>query len=418
MSGAADAMARFFLPDLVQEHLDEAAFLWTQRTAALRSIDYTLLDFAHLEGRLQAHMQGLTTVGEDAHALLEEAAASGEGAHAFAGGLALLITGGASRPKQVFDAFLEADGERLAGLRDALCHGPAPALQPMYGPLVAEAPGPIAAAAAEILAFQSPHDRRWAQPLDRLLRHESPDVRRAGWRIAGLLALPVQRAAYDAAAADDDAAVRREVALAAALARAPWLLERAIRAAARPGPADVEVLSVAAIVAAPGEAQQLAGVARAVSMGPARFHILALLGHPQSVPGMLSAMDHADPAIAAAAGAAFAAITGKSVASGKRAPIVPTGPAPDAFDQEFLDEAMLPDPALARNWWVQNEARFRGGGRWCRGIEVDGPTTPHPEMDMAAHWEAMVRNHFHGARGSDAIAWERFPRPVLGAGPG
>ena len=395
-----------------EQHLEELAFLWGQRRVAMWSVDYPLFRFLELEERIAAHLDGLVVAGESAGAMLEAALEGGDGLAASGAALTLIHLRGAAGAEQVFVALEKAEGERVGGLSDALCFGPAGVPHSALERLVAGPSGEIAAAAAEVLAFRAPGELRRGQPLEPLMRHESADVRRAAWRVAGLVGMPLPPRAYEAAAGDEHAAVRSEVALAAALARVPWVVERATRVAARPGPQDVELLTVAAVVAGPAEARQLLAAGRAASLGPARFAILASLGDPQAVPALLPAMDRADPATAAAAGAAFWAITGMAVPSGVRAPVVPPGGTPDEFEREFLDEVMLPDPAQARKWWAQNEGRFVGGTRWCRGADCSGPAAAAlaSDTDMAAHWDAMVRDRFRGGTGPGRAEFERFPR--------
>jgi uncharacterized protein (TIGR02270 family) len=397
-----------------EQHLEELAFLWGQRRLALRSVDYSLRQFLDLEERVAAHLDGLVVAGESAGGMLEAALEGGDGPTAFAAALALLHVRGAAAAGAVFDSFVAAEGERLAGLCGAMCHAPAAVGFQSVERLMAEAPGPLAAAAAEVLAFRAPNALRRGRQLDRLVRHEAPEVRTGAWRVAGLAGLVLQPAAYESAAGDDDRGVRRAAALAAALARAPGLMDRALRAAAKPVARDAELLEIAAMVAPAGTEHHLLAAARAVVPGLAGFRILAALGHPQGVAVLLAGMDGADSAATSAAGVAFAAITGKSVASGVRAPVVPPDAPPDAFEKEFLDEVMLPDAVVARKWWARNEARFLGGSRWCRGVECSAVAAPGREADMAAHWEAMVRGRFVGAAGADPVGYERFPRAGTG----
>ena len=60
------------MPDILEEHLEELAFLWGQRQAALRHPEHTLRSFSGLEERIEAHLHGLLAVGDQANPLLEE----------------------------------------------------------------------------------------------------------------------------------------------------------------------------------------------------------------------------------------------------------------------------------------------------------------------------------------------------------
>ena len=54
-----------FLPDLVEEHFEELAFLWGQRRGALRSPRFMPRDLDRLEKRIEAHLQGLLIAGDE-----------------------------------------------------------------------------------------------------------------------------------------------------------------------------------------------------------------------------------------------------------------------------------------------------------------------------------------------------------------
>ena len=41
-----------FIPDILEEHLEELAFLWSQRQTALRDPRYTIHELTHLDGNL------------------------------------------------------------------------------------------------------------------------------------------------------------------------------------------------------------------------------------------------------------------------------------------------------------------------------------------------------------------------------
>ena len=115
-------------------------------------------------------------------------------------------------------------------------------------------------------------------------------------------------------------------------------------------------------------------------------------------------MASADPATAAAAGAAFRKITGANVDSDRRAQVLPEdGHQPDEFEKEFLDEVKLPDLQRARAHWDQVKQRFSASTRVCRGIDLSegSGTETLPDLDMELRWEACVRGRFHGTwRGS------------------
>lgn len=53
------------LSSVLDEHVDEAAFLWLQRAHAVHAPNYSPHQFADLDERLAAHLDGLRVAGED-----------------------------------------------------------------------------------------------------------------------------------------------------------------------------------------------------------------------------------------------------------------------------------------------------------------------------------------------------------------
>ena len=51
-----------YIPELLEIHAEQLEYLWGQRRTALTSPEYTLRDFVDLNGRIEAHVQGLLAV--------------------------------------------------------------------------------------------------------------------------------------------------------------------------------------------------------------------------------------------------------------------------------------------------------------------------------------------------------------------
>jgi hypothetical protein len=124
-----------YIPDILEEHVEELAFLWGQRQTALRDPDYTIREFGHLEERITAHRDGVLAVGDHALPLLEDGLAQDDALLVFAAAYPLLHSGSPSATARVLDAFRNAEGERLARLEDALRHAPLGGGLPLAGPL-------------------------------------------------------------------------------------------------------------------------------------------------------------------------------------------------------------------------------------------------------------------------------------------
>lgn len=83
---------------IVEQHAEEAAFLWILRDAAVRAPHYRLKDLAKLDNRVEAHIDGLRIAGEEGWRLCEEGLRIGEAGEVFAAAML---------------AFEEQNGERI-----------------------------------------------------------------------------------------------------------------------------------------------------------------------------------------------------------------------------------------------------------------------------------------------------------------
>ena len=89
------------LIDVIEEHLEEADFLWRQRRNALGDRGYNLDRLAELEERLLAHLDGLILAEADAWDLLQPKLTEGDVGEAFAAAFVALASGEVDRRGQV-----------------------------------------------------------------------------------------------------------------------------------------------------------------------------------------------------------------------------------------------------------------------------------------------------------------------------
>jgi hypothetical protein len=204
---------------------------------------------------------------------------------------------------------------------------------------------------------------------------------------------------YDEALSDDDPIVRRNALLAAAWTGRKWVLEYARRISAPPQAEHWESLLLLAILGQPSDLERILVIGRTAELGPERLNILGAFGHPTVVKDLLIGMESKNPALAAAAGAAFTKITGVEVSSGKQAPVLAEE---DTVSQEggspVIDEVTLPDPKLAFREWQRLKGHFQPGLRWCRGLDVSHGLPPGAadRLDLESRWEACLRGRFWG----------------------
>jgi uncharacterized protein (TIGR02270 family) len=95
---------RQVIPLLVEQHASEAAFLWSQRSAAARAPHYGPKDLARLDGRVEAHLDGLRIAGPAGWEIAKAALSPDEPGTVFAAGVLGFESGAADRIAAVFEA--------------------------------------------------------------------------------------------------------------------------------------------------------------------------------------------------------------------------------------------------------------------------------------------------------------------------
>ncbi len=148
-----------------------------------------------------------------------------------------------------------------------------------------------------------------------------------------------------------------------------------------------------------GELHLMEAIRRSQELGAERFRLLAAYGHPVLMELVLAAIADADPATAAATGAAFTKITGQDTESDNRAILAPAdGSEPDEVEAEFLDEVMFPSPELARAHWEKEKTALSAAPRICKGFDVSKglDREAFATLDMESRWEIFLRSAYGG----------------------
>jgi len=174
------------IPEVLQEHFESFAVLWRLWCDARSSPDYRLPDLRALENRIEAHLDGLRVAGGDGRNLAIERLAGDDAAESFVAAYLLLESGGKPEVDIVVDAFLDAEGDRLAALRDALRLALSDPVLTRLRSLLNATSGVHSAAVAEILAAAGELDPSTSRLIE-LLSDSDVEVRAAAWRAAGIL---------------------------------------------------------------------------------------------------------------------------------------------------------------------------------------------------------------------------------------
>ena len=107
------------LDDVLEEHAEEAAFLWQQREAAVRAPDYDIEELAEVDERLEAHLDGLRIGGEKSWEINRDLGWDLSGEYFTAMSIAIML----ARQDHVSEVLDEAEGDQEAsrGIISALC---------------------------------------------------------------------------------------------------------------------------------------------------------------------------------------------------------------------------------------------------------------------------------------------------------
>jgi hypothetical protein len=363
--------------DVLERHLEEAAFLWTQWEAALADAGYTLAEVAEgPEWRLRAHLDALVVAGRGAVArLLLPALEEGEPEARRAAAFVLLAEGEARDPGPVLAALAAADAEGRAALIRAFEVSESPRAHEPLLPLLA-GPTPAWPRSLDALAFRRPRRRRGG-PAPRPARPgcgrrlpRRPDVPGGAHpeRCAGL--------------SDPDPGVRRSALHAGLVAGQPPAF-RACRDLAGQG-GETGRLARAAVAVGGGaeEASFLAGLLADEALRRDALWALGFSGRLAAAEACLPFLE--DEELGGVAAEAFAAIAGLPLAS----PFLRDPPRPREEGElppleEDLEADLMPGPdddlpllhaPRVRRWWDEARKRLDPAVRHLRGRPFDlGP---------------------------------------------
>ena len=103
-------MEALIIQSIIEQHAEEAAFLWLQRDAAIHEPHYSLKDIAHLDDRLEAHIDGLRIAGDTGWEICKQALALNEPGEVFAATVLAFEGDNGQRVDEVVKVALEEPG--------------------------------------------------------------------------------------------------------------------------------------------------------------------------------------------------------------------------------------------------------------------------------------------------------------------
>ncbi|MEW6518163.1 MAG: TIGR02270 family protein [Thermodesulfobacteriota bacterium] len=363
------------IEEIVQQHADEAAFLWLLRDAAVHAPHYFLKDLARLDERVEAHLDGLRIAGEPGWRICREALALEEPGEVFAAAVLAFESGVEERLEQVFAVGAKNDelSRAITSALGWLEWGQAEKY--VQGLLEVGAPAASRLGLAAAAAHRQDPGARLAAGLvsdDPLLKCRA--VRAAGelgrrdllFHVTGHLSADNSdlrfQAAWSTLLLGGEGAVPVLRAIAESDSEyAPRACAMAVR-----GMPPAEAHHWLKSLAADKQRQRLAVTGAGA------------LGDPAAIPWLLELM--AIPELARPAGEAFTMITGVDLAyedlEGQWPEGFAAGPTEEPEDEEVaLDpDEDLPWPAPERiaRWWEAHRAEFVSGVRHLAGKALSG----------------------------------------------
>jgi uncharacterized protein (TIGR02270 family) len=362
------------LEHVVEQHAEEAAFLWTLRDAATGAPHYKRHHLARLDERVEAHVDGLRVAGEAGWRIaLEQLERRCEKGELFAAGVLALESGDMRRIEPLV-ARAEAEPEARRGFVGAIAW-----CRPALLASTVRAWHASAAGFEQYLALCtcSVHRVDVGSRLSVRIGDKHALVRGRALRLAGELGRDEELQACLSHLDDPDPEARFRAAWSAVL--------MGDRGAALQTLGKIAIARDTHHLAALEVAVRAMGLDRGTRFVQAASRDLALrrttvmalghLGNPAAVPWLVSQMQH--PHLARVAGESFAAITGADLSfDDMERSGVPDGAdsasdAPGAEDggavQVDDDGLPWPDPALVEAWWSCVARKYAAGERHLAG---------------------------------------------------
>jgi uncharacterized protein (TIGR02270 family) len=360
---------------VVEQHAENAAFLWLLRDHAVVAPHYSLKDLAELDERVEANVDGLRVAGDYGWRLCEQALGEKAVGEVFAAGILAFENG--QQPR--IDAVLEvaaAAPELERGLISALAWTPVAGIGERLAALVMSDNPAVRriGLAANAVRREDPGPH-----FPRLLKDNDPRVRARALRAVAELGRRDMASLLVQALRDADHGCRFSAAWSAArfAQRQEPVISILVDVAQQAGTAQrhalamaVRCLDVAAAKAWLKRLWQDPQFLRLATMG------IGVLGDPE-LAGVLIELMHVNE-VARVAGESFSMMTGVDLAYDDLEKDPPedfqSGPTEDESDENVAlddDENLAwPDAELVAKWWSANASRFQTGKRHLCGREI------------------------------------------------
>lgn len=383
------------LPSVLEQHVDEAPFLWSLRAHLVQAQTTRLQDLFRLDGRLQHHLDGLLLARDAGRKACMGALESGEAGEFFAASVLTLESG----DRQGFSEVMEKAGGDPAlagGIASALGWLPFEKVGDVLRKLLLSENGMVARIA---LAGFALHRKDPGHHLHALLVSHHPCLLARALKAAGELGRMNCLGAARGIASSGDDKCRFYAAWSATLLGDPSALPTLKTFAAESGGYAQRACDLVVRKSTPADAMQwLAQLARQSALLRTAIWGYGALGDPAAVPRLLEMMQV--PEMARPAGGAFSMITGANLDHGDLISEQPAGfeagptedPEDENVDPDPDEDLPWPDPELIKKWWARNERNYQKGMRYLCGQPIS-----------QGHGRQILVNGYQSQRASAAL---------------
>jgi uncharacterized protein (TIGR02270 family) len=358
------------IPTVIEQHAEEAGFLWLLRDAAVGAPHYNLTELASLDNRVDAHIDGLRTAGEAGWEICKEALGREEAGGVFAAAVLAYESCDEDRMETVV-SMGSASLELSRGLVSALGWLSYQQAEKHIQQLLTDASPDLRRVG---IAASAAHRRDPGTSLADALSDNDPFLKTRALRAMGQLGRIDLVAALGSNLQDDDVTCRLCAGWSGALLRDPQavLVLRSLAESDfqhRQGAMDM----AARIMELSAAHEWRKEMAQNPTTSRLAVQAAGVMGDPVSVPWLIEQM--VIPELARVAGESFSMITSVDIASEDLECEWPegfeAGPTEDPEDEnvEMDPEEDLPWPNadLIEKWWGSHRRDFQNGTRYLCG---------------------------------------------------
>jgi len=358
---------------ITSQHAEESAFLWLLRDDAVQAPHYTLNDLKTLEGRIEAHLDGLRVAGDAAWAFCQEGLSLGEVGEVFAAGYTALDNSRNDWLSQTLEV-VESAPETSRGLVSALGWVPKEKLQGLVVDWLKSENALHRLLGISTCAIQRVDCGAYLQ---QAIDDQDQWVRARALRCAGEIRRHDLTAPILEHLGDEDEHCRYWAAWSAALLGESKGIDVLKSFVGTEGELyDSALPLVLRTMGKEGAMQWIREFAEDPKQQCSVIRAAGIIGDPVSVPWLISKMEV--PELARTTGEAFSLITGVDLAYDDLDGDWPEGfeagpterPDDEGVRMDPDEDLPWPDPVLISGWWSANQEKYPAGQRLLCGRPV------------------------------------------------